>query len=236
VRTVFLLLLVACGHDHGHAPADSGASGADAVVPDATVDATGDAAPTCTQACDSPPPPACADPMTLATSAPAGTCDHGSCTYAVTTSPCAFGCAAGACKPDPCANITCNAPPPPTCSNTATLVTYGAGTCSAGTCHYATTSQTCASGCFGTACVGATTNACGVCDRDWQCDAALDHWSSFYDSQGLSCVDDRTGTSLRCNGSLDNDPDDSWIKTTWGMQLIFGGVLGIHDVDCYPAS
>jgi hypothetical protein len=174
--------------------------------------------------------------MTLATAVAIGTCDHGSCTYATTTSTCEFGCASDACKLDPCANITCDAPPPPTCSSTTTLVTASAGTCSAGTCDYATTSQTCASGCVGTACVGPATNACGVCDRDWQCDAALDHWSSFYDSDGLGCADDRTGTTLRCNGSLDNDPDDSWIETTWGMELIFGGVLGTHEVDCYPAT
>jgi hypothetical protein len=138
--------------------------------------------------------------------------------------------------PDPCAGVTCTTPPGPTCTNTATLVTYAStGTCSAGTCHYAATTQTCTQGCDVDACVTSATDACGVCDRDWQCDAALDHWSSFYDSDGLGCRDDRTGTTLRCNGSLDNDPDDSWMTTSWGMELLFGGVLGTHEVDCYPA-
>jgi hypothetical protein len=236
VKTGLFFLLVACGHDSGHTPADSQAG--DAITLDssnATIDASPDA-PACAQGCNAPPAPTCADPMTLATADAAGTCDQGSCTYAVTTSTCAFGCAAGACKPDPCANVTCDTPPSPTCSSTSTLVSYGAGTCSAGTCHYASTPQTCAAGCLGSACVGPATNACGVCDRDWQCNAALDHWSSFYDSGGLGCRDDRTGTTLRCNGSLDNNPDNSWMKTTWGMELIFGGVLGTHYVDCYPAT
>ena len=137
--------------------------------------------------------------------------------------------------PDPCAGVTCTTPPAAACTDAQTLVTYAAtGTCNAGTCNYAPSSQACDHGCYGSACVGAATNACGVCDRDWQCDAALDHWSSFYDSDGLGCMDDRTGTVLRCDGSLDNDPDDSWMKTTWGMELLFGGVLGTHEVDCYP--
>jgi hypothetical protein len=138
--------------------------------------------------------------------------------------------------PDPCAGVTCTTPPAAACSNLATLVTYAStGTCSAGTCQYAATMQTCTNGCDVSTCVGAATNACGVCDRDWQCDAALDHWSSFYDSDGLGCRDDRTGTTLRCNGSLDNDPDDSWTTTSWGMELVFGGVLGTHIVECDPA-
>ena len=138
--------------------------------------------------------------------------------------------------PDPCAGVTCTTPPGPTCTSTTTLVTYAStGTCTAGTCHYATTTQTCTQGCDVDGCVTSATDACGVCDRDWQCDAALDHWTSFYDSDGLGCRDDRTGTTLRCNGSLDNNPDDSWMTTSWGMELLFGGVLGTHEVDCYPA-
>lgn len=137
--------------------------------------------------------------------------------------------------PDPCAGVTCTTPPAPTCSDAATLVTYAStGTCTAGTCQYAATTQACAQGCDGDACVSPATDACGVCDRDWQCDAALDPWSSFYDADGLGCRDDRTGTTLRCDGSLDNDPDDSWMTTSWGMELLFGGVLGTHEVDCYP--
>ncbi|MCA9514949.1 MAG: hypothetical protein KC635_08405, partial [Myxococcales bacterium] len=123
-----------------------------------------------------------------------------------TTEPCPFGCAAGACAPDPCADVVCDSPPsachaaagtcsggvcsyvlddgaacddgdacttsdaclagacggaaiscvsppPPTCSDAATRVTYAAtGTCGAGTCSYAATATTCAHGCAGGAC------------------------------------------------------------------------------------
>jgi len=89
----------------------------------------------------------------------------------------------------------------------------------------------------------APTDACGVCDRVWQCDAGLDHWTSIDDSSGLGCADDRTGTTLRCNGQIDNPGEDSydqgtWSVTSYGMALVFGGINGFPstEVDCYPGS
>ena len=135
-------------------------------------------------------------------------------------------------------------PPATTCKDSATLVTYASpGTCNPGTgaCSYAATPQTCTMGCFGQACVTSATDACGVCDRDWQCDAALDLWSSSADSSGLGCTDTRTGTTLRCNGQIDNPSQDSygqgtWVTTSSGMVLTFGGINGFPstDVTCTP--
>ena len=135
--------------------------------------------------------------------------------------------------PDPCAGVMCNTPPQATCSNTTTLISYSAtGTCSNGTCSYASTMQTCASGCDGDACVTSATDACGVCDRMWQCDAGLDQWSSIYDSSGLGCEDQRTGTTLRCDGDMDGG--GTWATTSFGMALYFPGLQGSVEVDCYP--
>jgi hypothetical protein len=43
------------------------------------------------------PPPTCADASTLVTYAATGTCSAGTCTYVPAQTPCAVGCAAGAC-------------------------------------------------------------------------------------------------------------------------------------------
>jgi hypothetical protein len=146
-----------------------------------------------------------------------------------------------AAQADPCAGVTCDSPPAATCSDSATLVTYSAGTCSAGSCSYSPATQACASGCYAGACVGAGTDACGMCDRVWQCDAGVDAWSSIYDSSGLGCADERTGTTVRCDGTFGNpDEDDydqgTWSTTSYGFELTFVGINGFPDVevDCYP--
>lgn len=64
------------------------------------------------RACQSPPAPRCADASSLVVPAATGACGaDGACTYAETTVPCAEGCAEGACLGDPCAGVTCDAPP-----------------------------------------------------------------------------------------------------------------------------
>jgi hypothetical protein len=80
-----------------------------------------------------------------------------------------------------------------------------------------------------------------VCDRDWQCDAADDEWDSVYDSSGLGCRDQRTGTTLRCNGTFDDPSTDqyglgTWSTTSYGFEMTFVGINGFPDteVDCYP--
>jgi len=86
--------------------------------------------------CDDPPAPSCAGSV-VTTPAATGVCDSSSgapvCTYAPTTSDCAASnqaCESGACV-DPCADVTCEAPPAPAC-NGDELTTYDAtGTCAA---------------------------------------------------------------------------------------------------------
>ena len=193
--------------------------------------------------CASPPAASCADANTLTTYAATGTCAQGACAYTPTTSTCPFGCANGTCASDPCAGVVCNQAPASICSTIFpnTLDTYGAGTCSHGTCTYAPTMQTCDFGCYGNACVTAATDACGICDRMWQCDAGLDNWVSIADSNGLGCADLRTGTTAWCNGTFGNPSMDMWSQGTWsrstvGFNLLFVGTEGFGDVevDCYP--
>lgn len=76
--------------------------------------------------------PECLDPTTSRTYSP-GTCnpETGDCVYEATDTVCEFGCdgATGLCLGDPCATVTCDAPPSE-CYATQ-------GTCSGGTCSYA---------------------------------------------------------------------------------------------------
>jgi len=105
--------------------------------------------------CDAPPARYCVDQITLRSFAAAGTCANGQCSYARTDAVCAIGCESGACTdPDPCAAITCNAPPASSCVDGTTLRTYSiSGTCSAGACSYSSTDTACAHGCRTGACL-----------------------------------------------------------------------------------
>lgn len=66
---------------------------------------------------------------------------------------------------NPCANVTCDAPPANACKDASTLNVYSPnGTCSGGQCHYVVTPTTCANGCAngacnGDPCLGVTCNA-----------------------------------------------------------------------------
>ncbi|HYQ28551.1 MAG TPA: SUMF1/EgtB/PvdO family nonheme iron enzyme [Polyangiaceae bacterium] len=103
--------------------------------------------------CASPPSASCKDPSTRTTYASSGSCSAGACSYPAQDTACVFGCVDGACKPDPCASVTCTAPPPAVCKNPSTLTTYAAsGTCSAGDCGYVPQDTACAFGCANGAC------------------------------------------------------------------------------------
>ncbi|MCA9671731.1 MAG: hypothetical protein KC503_39300 [Myxococcales bacterium] len=81
--------------------------------------------------CDKPPANTCKNANTLVSNSTQGTCKLGQCEYTKSEVPCSHGCdsSAGACKGDPCANVTCNNPP---------SGCYKAqGTCSNGSCTYA---------------------------------------------------------------------------------------------------
>jgi hypothetical protein len=95
-------------------------------------------------ACNSPPPNFCATSTTLRSYTSAGTCSNGACGYSTSDSTCPFGCANGACNPDPCAGVSCNSAPGPDCANSTTRRTYTApGTCSGGSCSYPSSSTVC---------------------------------------------------------------------------------------------
>jgi formylglycine-generating enzyme required for sulfatase activity len=121
--------------------------------------------PCVTVTCEAPPTPICADPDTLTTYAAVGECDLGSCSYAPTNKTCAFGCASGACKADPCLSVMCDMPPANKCKNATTRTTYAAtGTCGDGECDYAATDSSCPSN---QACGGQ--GVCALCKTDASC-------------------------------------------------------------------
>ena len=79
--------------------------------------------------CDEPPGAECLpDEATLQSWSAPGTCADGVCDYASSEVPCEFGCDAGSCKGDPCADVTCNVPPDACHAPT--------GTCKGGVCSY----------------------------------------------------------------------------------------------------
>lgn len=82
---------------------------------------------------------------------------NGACSYLSSHLTCAFGCSNGACATDSCANVTCNAPPAPSCSS-GVAHSSGAGQCVNGACQYAESTEVCPSGCAGSGCAAV---ACG---------------------------------------------------------------------------
>lgn len=95
--------------------------------------------------CQDAPPESCKDGSL--TTFGAGRCVAGACTYESKTTPCPYGCRAGAClpKPDPCAGIRCETPPRPICRDGQTLTVYGElGKCVDGQCAYPSRDQACA--------------------------------------------------------------------------------------------
>jgi hypothetical protein len=87
--------------------------------------------------CETPPDPECHDSDELRTYDLVGECSDGDCGYGYTDTPCDFGCAAGACKPDPCIGLTCETAPANACQDGTHLVAYDAtGSCLDGECSY----------------------------------------------------------------------------------------------------
>jgi formylglycine-generating enzyme len=142
--------------------------------------------------CASPPATVCKNASTLTKYAANGTCGGGSCSYQATDSACDFGCANAACKPDPCAGVTCNTQKPAICKNTTTVTSYAAsGTCSAGACTYPATDSACGTNKL---CGGA--GACSVCKTDSACGATCAACSGGTPK----CKD--AGTTSKCVGCL----------------------------------
>ena len=103
-------------------------------------------------ACETPPATSCKDTSTLRTYGGVGSCSAGECTYSPTDTPCQFGCAAAACKGDPCTGVACSTPPANHCQDSGHLVAYDTtGNCSSGSCSYSSSVIACT--CTGNACV-----------------------------------------------------------------------------------
>lgn len=152
--------------------------------------------PCLTVTCASPPAAACtgANGNIQTTYSANGVCSAGSCSYTPTNKTCAFGCANGACKPDPCATLKCTTPPAAVCKNATTSTSYAAtGTCNAGTCSYAATDAACGTN---KACSGA--GVCSECKTDSSCGAAC----SACSASAPKCKD--LGTTSKCVGCLSN--------------------------------
>ncbi|MCP4645270.1 MAG: hypothetical protein GY851_32810, partial [bacterium] len=74
--------------------------------------------------CDTPPSNYCADADTLTVYETPGTCTDGICDYTTHTEACQFGCADGACNPDPCEGVSCDTPPSNECADTDNLKVF----------------------------------------------------------------------------------------------------------------
>ncbi|MBL8911355.1 MAG: hypothetical protein JNM17_11740 [Archangium sp.] len=151
-------------------------------------------------ACNAPPASTCLNPTTMRTYSAAGMCSNGTCNYTPTDTPCSNGCSNGACTGDPCAGVTCNMPPGPTCANGTTRRTFAAtGTCGGGMCSYAPTDTACNTP-PPTFCVTGTTlrtytsagtctsGACGYSSNDTSCPFGCANGACNPDPcQGVSC-------------------------------------------------
>jgi hypothetical protein len=125
------------------------------------------------KSCSAPPASICLTESTRRVWSTQGTCDAaGTCQYTHTDQTCSFGCNGdnGQCNGDPCAGISCNAPPAPaacyqalgTCSNGGCTYQYN-NTASCNDGNNCTTNDSCISGaCYGTA-VSCTTPPANTC-------------------------------------------------------------------------
>jgi len=120
--------------------------------------------------CDTPPFPFCADGIAFVYLSP-GRCSEvtGRCQYDAEATVCAtLGeiCSDGACAPDPCADATCDAPPPNRCDNLSRLRVFPSeGVCVAGFCDYAPELIVCNDDAPGTECRDAMCRpSCAILD------------------------------------------------------------------------
>lgn len=107
--------------------------------------------------CNMPPMATCMGNMLRTFS---GQCNasSGACDYVPMDTPCAQGCMNGQCVGDPCAGVTCNTPPGPTCNGNNAITFSLPGQCNNGMCRYQESNMSCPSGCANGSCVptGAT--------------------------------------------------------------------------------
>jgi hypothetical protein len=78
---------------------------------------------------------------------------------------------------------------------------------------------------------GSGLDACGICDRAWQCDADDDMWTS---SGSTACVNSRTGTQLNCDGTMQSG--GTWSGDSSELILAFPSFSSTVDVTCTPGE
>ncbi|MDP3236177.1 MAG: hypothetical protein Q8N26_25535 [Myxococcales bacterium] len=105
------------------------------------------------QGCTTPPLAVCMGTSRRSYATP-GVCGTTGCTYTPVDTACPFGCSGGACLPDPCTGVSCNAPPPSTCTGSVRTSYAAPGVCAMGSCSYTASTETCAFGCTAGACLG----------------------------------------------------------------------------------
>ena len=83
-------------------------------------------------------------------------------------------------------------------------------------------------------------NACGICDRKWNCNGFTDTWES---TGADSCADVRSGhavVTLYCeNGdTIDfpsaTDNDGTWSQSSTGLAIDFNSFGSVMEIDCVP--
>jgi hypothetical protein len=117
-----------------------------------------------------------------------GNCVNNSCMFDPVDTACPFGCEAGACKPDPCANVTCNTPPAAVCAGSALDQPESTGTCSAGKCDYRVNRIACANGCANGACIGCSVGQACSTNPSAPCKSGLTECPNGTNSTAV-CVD-----------------------------------------------
>ncbi len=174
-------------------------------------DGDGDACDDAT--CVTPPAPTCSGDV-LVEYAATGSCGlDDACVYETTSTPCAAGCAEGACVDQaPCDGVTCDEPPAATCDGDTLLTFADSGTCdeASGDCSYDMTETDCTENgeqCRAGACVDVTNICEGVtCDAPPADSCNADGEIVAYDAAGECNADtgecEYTSTTITCDEGL----------------------------------
>ncbi|MBN2497340.1 MAG: hypothetical protein JXR96_22305 [Deltaproteobacteria bacterium] len=187
--------------------------------------------------CTSPPDNDCQDETILIVYAGNGSCADGQCSYGSSEVDCGQdGCLeqAGddACGTDPCAGVTCDDPPDPTCANATTRRWWDGGRCVSGTCEYDHHDQSCTYGCTagqcnadpcqGVTCNDPPANRCEDAStlRQYDASGTCSGGECAYGSHLVSC--DHGCDNGRCNDCV---PDTCGANNCGSMPDGCGGTL-----------
>lgn len=158
--------------------------------------------------CDTPPADYCVDADHVLQHQPLGSCDSGACAYQDAVVFCPFGCYSGACRPDPCGNVSCDNPPPPVCVNSNTRrASSPTGDCVDGTCQYMAATYTCDYGCVDGLC---RDNPC----LGTNCDDGNDCTNDSCNPQSGQCSHLAVGGAIPCTTGSSDCPAGTCAGTT----------------------